>query len=73
MLGSSDSFSLPVYINGSREQPHKSKEGKPAKKVNPLEAYTVNLLERAARGKIDPLVGRAAELERTVQILCRRR
>jgi ATP-dependent Clp protease ATP-binding subunit ClpA len=57
----------------SEEQPRKSQEGKPAKKVNPLEAYTVNLLERAARGKIDPLVGRAAELERTVQILCRRR
>ena len=55
------------------EQPRKSQEGKPAKKVNPLEAYTVNLLERAAKGKIDPLVGRAAELERTVQILCRRR
>jgi ATP-dependent Clp protease ATP-binding subunit ClpA len=57
----------------SEEQPRKSQEGKPAKKVNPLEAYTVNLLERAAKGKIDPLVGRAAELERTVQILCRRR
>ncbi len=57
----------------SEEQPRKSQEGKPAKKVNPLEAYTVNLLERAANGKIDPLVGRAAELERTVQILCRRR
>jgi ATP-dependent Clp protease ATP-binding subunit ClpA len=57
----------------SEEQPRKSQEGKPAKKVNPLDAYTVNLLERAAKGKIDPLVGRAAELERTVQILCRRR
>jgi ATP-dependent Clp protease ATP-binding subunit ClpA len=57
----------------AEEQPHKSKETKPAKKINPLEAYTVNLLERAAQGKIDPLVGRTAELERTVQILCRRR
>ncbi len=57
----------------SEEQPRKSQEGKPAKKVDPLEAFTVNLLERAAKGKIDPLVGRAAELERTVQILCRRR
>jgi ATP-dependent Clp protease ATP-binding subunit ClpA len=57
----------------SEEQPRKSQEGKPAKKVDPLQAYTVNLLERAAKGKIDPLVGRAAELERTVQILCRRR
>ncbi len=38
-----------------------------------LSAYTVNLNERAAAGKIDPLIGRQIELERTVQILCRRR
>lgn len=57
----------------SEEQPRKSQEGKPAKKVDPLEAFTVNLLERASKGKIDSLVGRAAELERTIQILCRRR
>jgi ATP-dependent Clp protease ATP-binding subunit ClpA len=55
------------------EQTKQSPSGKPAKKVNPLEAFTVNLLEKAAKGKIDPLVGRKAELERTVQILCRRR
>lgn len=56
-----------------REQPRKSQEGKPAQKVDPLEAFTINLLQRAAKGKIDPLVGRSAELERTVQVLCRRR
>ena len=55
------------------EQTKQHPSGKPAKKVDPLEAFTVNLLERAAKGKIDPLVGRKAELERTVQILCRRR
>ena len=38
-----------------------------------LSAYTVNLNERAAAGKIDPLIGRQIEVERTVQILCRRR
>ena len=57
-------------------QPDKSpKQGsaKPEKKVDPLEAFTVNLLQRAAEGKIDPLVGRFAELERTIQVLCRRR
>ncbi len=43
----------------------------PAKK--PLEAYTVNLNEQALQGKIDPLIGRALEIERTLQILCRRR
>ncbi len=46
---------------------------KPAKKVDPLEAYTLNLLARACAGRIDPLIGRAAELERTIQVLCRRR
>jgi len=46
---------------------------KKPKKLNPLEAFTINLLERAAKGKIDPLVGRQAELERTIQVLCRRR
>ena len=55
------------------EQTSQSPENKQAKKVNPLEAFTINLLERAARGKIDPLIGRQPELERTIQILCRRR
>jgi ATP-dependent Clp protease ATP-binding subunit ClpA len=42
-------------------------------KKNALEAFATDLTKRAAEGKIDPLVGRAAELERTVQVLCRRR
>jgi ATP-dependent Clp protease ATP-binding subunit ClpA len=41
--------------------------------ADPLAAYTVNLVERAAQGGIDPLIGRTAEVERTIQILCRRR
>ncbi|MCI0400094.1 MAG: ATP-dependent Clp protease ATP-binding subunit ClpA [Gammaproteobacteria bacterium] len=40
---------------------------------NPLEAYTINLNEQARLGKIDPLIGRHAEIQRTIQILCRRR
>ena len=43
----------------------------PAK--DPLAAYTVCLNQRAARGKIDPLIGRAAEVERMAQVLLRRR
>ncbi len=39
----------------------------------PLQNFTVNLNEQAAQGKIDPLIGRRAEIQRTVQILCRRR
>ncbi len=38
-----------------------------------LDAYTVNLNHMAKNGKIDPLIGRAHELERVVQVLCRRR
>jgi ATP-dependent Clp protease ATP-binding subunit ClpA len=46
---------------------------KPAKQGNDaLEAYCVNLNEKAKAGRIDPLIGRDAEVERTIQILCRR-
>ena len=38
-----------------------------------LDSYAVNLNEQARAGKIDPLIGRANEVERTIQILCRRR
>ncbi|MFK7886436.1 MAG: ATP-dependent Clp protease ATP-binding subunit ClpA [Gammaproteobacteria bacterium] len=41
--------------------------------AGPLEQYATNLNEQAALGKIDPLIGRTAEIERTVEILCRRR
>ena len=40
---------------------------------NPLEQFTSNLNELARIGKIDPLIGRKDEIERTVQVLCRRR
>jgi ATP-dependent Clp protease ATP-binding subunit ClpA len=48
-------------------------EGRPGDRKSPLEEYTVNLTERAAAGLIDPLIGRGPELERTVQVLSRRR
>ena len=41
--------------------------------ASPLDLYTQNLNELASEGRIDPLIGREKELERTVQILCRRR
>ncbi|HMI97198.1 MAG TPA: AAA family ATPase, partial [Micropepsaceae bacterium] len=37
-----------------------------------LEAYCVNLNDKARKGRIDPLIGREPEVERTIQILCRR-
>lgn len=49
--------------NGNRTKPGK----------NPLSAYTVNLNAEVKAGRIDPLIGRKHEMERLVQILCRRR
>jgi len=51
-------------------------EGTPAAEntqKNPLENFATNLNEMAMKGKIDPLIGRQPEIERTIQILCRRR
>jgi ATP-dependent Clp protease ATP-binding subunit ClpA len=42
-------------------------------KASPLDQYTVNLNQSAKEGKIDPLIGRDYEVERVIQILCRRR
>ncbi|MBI2993803.1 MAG: ATP-dependent Clp protease ATP-binding subunit ClpA [Gammaproteobacteria bacterium] len=41
--------------------------------TNALDAYAIDLNEQARQGKIDPLIGREAEVQRTIQILCRRR
>ena len=40
---------------------------------DPLKAFAVDVLAKAKNGEIDPLIGRSLELERTIQILCRRR
>lgn len=42
-------------------------------KQNPLTEFTVNLNEEVQAGRIDPLIGRGAEMERLLQVLCRRR
>src|SRR3546814_926483 len=43
-----------------------------SKKETALDQFTVNLNEKAKGGKVDPLIGRGAEVDRTIQILCRR-
>jgi len=51
-------------------------EGAPAdgqQKESPLDQFTQNLNKSAAEGKIDPLIGREEEVDRVIQILCRRR
>jgi ATP-dependent Clp protease ATP-binding subunit ClpA len=47
-------------------------EGKKKSEGDVLEAYCINLNKKAGEGKIDPLIGRSAEVRRTIQILCRR-
>src|ERR1700684_4607264 len=50
-----------------------SKEGPEQKKKEAaLDAYCVNLNKKAKDGKVDPLIGREAEVQRTIQVLCRR-
>ncbi|UHS56610.1 ATP-dependent Clp protease ATP-binding subunit ClpA [Agrobacterium vaccinii] len=53
--------------NGSEED-----NAAPKKQPDALKAYCVNLNDKARGGKIDPLIGRHAEVNRTIQILCRR-
>lgn len=55
----------------SSQTPSENKES--AKSKNPLEEFATNLNERAKKDRIDPLIGRDAEIERTAQVLCRRR
>lgn len=47
--------------------------GKEAKKGDPLKTFTIELVEKARRGEIDPIIGREEELERVIQVLSRRR
>ncbi|WP_188911379.1 ATP-dependent Clp protease ATP-binding subunit ClpA [Salinarimonas ramus] len=47
-------------------------EARSKKKGDALDAYCVNLNKKAREGKIDPLIGREAEVQRTIQVLCRR-
>ena len=59
----------------SSETPAETEESSSEKneKGSPLEQFTVNLNQLAKDGKIDPLIGREYEVERVIQILCRRR
>src|SRR6188768_1588489 len=63
-------MSQPKQVRGTDEEEEGEKQ--PKQGTEALEAYCVNLNEKAKSGKVDPLIGRAAEVERTIQILCRR-
>src|SRR3954463_3218118 len=54
------------------EGPEEKSEKEGGKKESALKQFTVDLNEKARQGKVDPLIGRMPEVDRTVQILCRR-
>jgi len=58
----------------ARGTEEEGEDGEPKNKqgTEALEAYCVNLNEKAKQGRVDPLIGRLAEVDRTIQILCRR-
>ena len=60
-------------VKGASESPDaEEKAAQPKSPGEALDAYCVNLNEKAKQGKVDPLIGRASEVERAIQILCRR-
>jgi ATP-dependent Clp protease ATP-binding subunit ClpA len=58
---------------GTDEEAETQLEGDAEIEASALDQYATNLNEQAIQGKIDPLIGRELEVERTIQILCRRR
>lgn len=68
-VGKGDAEPEAREVGGTEEKT----EAKPGdKKESALSQFTVNLNDKAKAGKVDPLIGRMAEVDRTVQILCRR-
>src|SRR5213595_1779139 len=59
-------------VRGSEEDTDTKTGEDNKKKGDALEAYCVNLNKKARDGRIDPLIGREAEISRTIQVLCRR-
>jgi ATP-dependent Clp protease ATP-binding subunit ClpA len=59
-------------VQGAEEEERSNEGGKAKRGHDALDAYCVNLNKKARNGKIDPLIGREHEVDRTIQILCRR-
>ncbi|MCX7251187.1 MAG: ATP-dependent Clp protease ATP-binding subunit ClpA [Burkholderiales bacterium] len=68
-----DQGSKPAEGGAAAENEEQASEAKGNEKASPLEQFTLNLNQAAKDGKIDPLIGREQEVERVIQILCRRR
>jgi ATP-dependent Clp protease ATP-binding subunit ClpA len=59
-------------VQGAEEEERSTEKQAQKRGHDALDAYCVNLNKKAKNGKIDPLIGREAEVDRTIQILCRR-
>src|SRR5438270_710899 len=59
-------------VRGSDDETDTKSGDDSKKKGDALDAYCINLNKKACEGKIDPLIGRDAEISRTIQVLCRR-
>ena len=59
-------------VKGAEEEKKEKADTSGKKGESALKQFTVDLNEKAKIGKVDPLIGRSAEVDRTVQILCRR-
>jgi ATP-dependent Clp protease ATP-binding subunit ClpA len=59
-------------VQGAEEEGERGEKNSQKRGHDALDAYCVNLNKKAKGGKIDPLIGREAEVDRTIQILCRR-
>ncbi|NNK61783.1 MAG: ATP-dependent Clp protease ATP-binding subunit, partial [Gemmatimonadetes bacterium] len=74
VLGSEMSPSEPAGIGGSGgESSGTGKSGEKKSKTPALDHFCRDLTELARQGKLDPTIGRAAEIERVIEILCRRK
>lgn len=62
----------PAEIESDDDEFAEERAARPKRK-KPLEAFTEELVALAREGKIDPIIGRQAEIERTIQVLCRRK
>ncbi|CAN5736504.1 ATP-dependent Clp protease ATP-binding subunit ClpA [soil metagenome] len=66
-------FSFDGVGEGIEDEEFAEERALGGKNKKPLESFTVELVAKAVKGEIDPIIGREAEIERTIQVLCRRK
>ncbi len=72
-IGKRAGMSDPRTVRGVEEDAATVEGGEEKKRgADALEVYCINLNQKARAGRIDPLIGRASEIQRTIQVLCRR-